>query len=293
MQPPFTAPHAGLPLTTSPPGGESGDFSALLRNRGLYTVHDIGGPNPQTVSTHLPTQTRATTILAFKFGAGVLVAGDRRATAGNIIVYDRADKVLEIDRHSVMAIAGVPATAWEMARVLQHSFQYYRRTQLQEMSVGGKVRALSKLLRDNIGLVLQGVGAVVPIFATYEFGANESGRLYFYDVMGANFEVTEYAATGSGSPGVRGVLYYENTWGKKPLSEYGRDEAIALTMRALDTAAEADTATGGVDRNQRIFPIIKIISRTGVETVTDDTLARLFKGEHPRLSVGGGSAQGA
>jgi proteasome beta subunit len=62
----------------------------------------------------------------------VLVAGDRRATAGNTVVYDRADKVLEIDRHSIMAIAGVPATAWEMARVLEHSFQFFRRTQLQE-----------------------------------------------------------------------------------------------------------------------------------------------------------------
>ena len=112
--------------------------------------------------------TEATTILAFKFSGGVLVAGDRRATAGNTVVYDRADKVLEIDRHSIMAIAGVPATAWEMARVLEHSFQYFRRTQLQEMSVDGKVRALSKLLRDNFGFAMQGVGVVVPIFATYD-----------------------------------------------------------------------------------------------------------------------------
>ena len=115
------------------------------------------------------------------------MAGDRRATAGNTVVYDRADKVLEIDRHSIMAIAGVPATAWEMARVLEHSFQFFRRTQLQEMSVDGKVRALSKLLRDNFGFVLQGVGVVVPIFATYDFGGDGQPRLYFYDAMGAQF----------------------------------------------------------------------------------------------------------
>ena len=132
-------------------------------------------------------QTQATTILAFKFQGGVLVAGDRRATAGNTVVFDRADKVLEIDRHSLMAIAGVPATAWEMARVLEHSFQFFRRTQLQEMSVDGKVRALSKLLRDNFGFVMQGVGMVVPIFATYDAGADPAARLYFYDAMGAQF----------------------------------------------------------------------------------------------------------
>ncbi len=243
----------------------------------------------------MPVQTQATTILAFKFTEGVLVAGDRRATAGNTVVYDRADKVLEIDSHTVMAIAGVPATAWEMARVLGHSFQFYRRTQLQEMSVDGKVRALSKLLRDNFGFVMQGVGVVVPLFATYDpSGPNPDGKLYFYDVMGANFEVAEYAATGSGSPAVRGVLYYENTWGAKPLREYGREDALRLVLRALDTAAEADTATGGVDRNGRIFPIIKIITAGGIETITDDTMRELFNaGRHlPDQSGDGGVATG-
>jgi proteasome beta subunit len=181
-----------------------------------------------------------------------------------------------------------------MARVLEHSFQYYRRTQLQEMSVGGKVRALSKLLRDNFGLVMQGVGVVVPIFATYEFGPDASGKLFFYDVMGANFEVAEYSATGSGSPAVRGVLYYENNWGEKPLREYRLEEALRLALRALDTAAEADTATGGVDRHGRIFPIVKIISAKGIETIGDDRLRGLFQpGRLSAVESGGGVPQGA
>ena len=266
------------PAPADDPGRDAGDFASLLQARGLYPQ---AARIPSGAAGTLPVQTQATTILALKFADGVLVAGDRRATAGNIVVYDRADKVLEIDRHSVMAIAGVPATAWEMARVLEHSFQYYRRTQLQEMSVGGKVRALSKLLRDNFGLVMQGVGVVVPLFATYDHGPKPEGKLYFYDVMGANFEVTEYASTGSGSPAVRGVLYYENTWGAKPLREYSLEEALRLTLRALDTAAEADTATGGVDRNGRIFPIIKIITAKGITTVEDQTLRDLFNaGRH-------------
>src|SRR6267378_3071229 len=183
--------------------GAAGDFPALLRRKGVLASAVIS-PMPQTGTMEKTWQpTEATTILAFKFSGGVLVAGDRRATAGNTVVYDRADKVLEIDRHSIMAIAGVPATAWEMARVLEHSFQYFRRTQLQEMSVDGKVRALSKLLRDNFGFVMQGVGVVVPIFATYDSSADPSARLYFYDAMGARFEVEYYAATRSGSPAVR------------------------------------------------------------------------------------------
>src|ERR1700755_715200 len=125
--------------------GAADDFPSLMRRTGLLGATAIG-PMPQNAMQQQTWQpTDATTILAFKFSGGVLVAGDRRATAGNTVVYDRADKVLEIDRHSIMAIAGVPATAWEMARVLEHSLQYFRRTQLQGMSVDGKVRALSKL----------------------------------------------------------------------------------------------------------------------------------------------------
>jgi proteasome beta subunit len=292
MKPAFAAGSAPALPGRVEPEGFRGDFTDLLQARGLYAGRAPVGSQP-AMAAGLPVQTQATTILGFKFADGVLIAGDRRATAGNIVVYDRADKVLEIDSHSVMAIAGVPATAWEMARVLEHSFQYYRRTQLQEMSVGGKVRALSKLLRDNVGMVMQGVGVVVPIFATYEFGPNASGKLYFYDVMGANFEVAEYSATGSGSPAVRGVLYYENTWGEKPLREYRLEEALRLALRALDTAAEADTATGGVDRNGRIFPVMKIISARGIETIGDDQLRHLFQaGRLSGAQVGGGVAQG-
>jgi proteasome beta subunit len=263
------------PLALDPNfSGGSEDFPAVLRRKGLLQV----APE-QTVAAggHPFVPTESTTILAFKFSGGVLVAGDRRATAGNTVVYDRADKVLEIDRHSIMAIAGVPATAWEMARVLEHSFQYFRRTQLQEMSVDGKVRALSKLLRDNFGFVMQGVGVVVPIFATYDANSKPEARLYFYDAMGANFEVTDFAATGSGSPAVRGILYYENHWGSKKLQELNEDEAVAIALRALDTAAEADTATGGVDRSGKIFPLIKIVSRDGISTLPDEKVGEVFK----------------
>ncbi len=255
--------------------GASEDFPALLRRRGLLSqVPAQTGIASTTNPAWVPTQ--ATTILAFKFQGGVLVAGDRRATSGNTVVYDRADKVLEIDKHSLMAIAGVPATAWEMARVLEHSFQFYRRSQLQEMSLDGKVRALSKLLRDNLGFVMQGVGVVVPIFATYDLQA-DIPRLYFYDAMGAQFEATDYAATGSGSGAVRSILYYENSWGKKPLRKMRESDAVSLALRALDTAAETDTATGGVDRRGRVYPIVKIISRTGVASLAEKQLARMFR----------------
>jgi proteasome beta subunit len=266
--PTFSAPAA---LTN----GAEADFSTLLQRHGLYPKQECTVSHAANPGSFIPTQ--ATTILAFRYADGVLVAGDRRATAGHTIMYDRADKVLEIDRHSLMAIAGVPATAWEMARVLEHSFHYFRRTQLAEMSLEGKVRALSKLLRDNLGFVLQGVGVVVPIFATYDHAA-QTPRMYFYDPMGAQFEAADFAATGSGSPAVRAVLHYENTYAKRALRKLKANDAVVLALRALDTAAESDAATGGVDRRARVFPVVKMITADGIETLPEARLARMYRG---------------
>ena len=251
---------------------DAADFVSVLRRRGIVR-------RPEYPEARFSVQeTQGTTILAFKFADGVLVAGDRRATMGNIVMYERTEKVFEVDRHSVMAIAGSFGTAWETARTLQHSFQFYRRSQLQEMSVEGKVRALAKLLRDNLGMVLQGVGVVVPLFATYETTSSDPAKVFFFDAMGAHFDATDFAASGSGGPAVRSILYYENAWGPTPLRQLDQKSAITIALRALDTAAEADTATGGVHRLGKIFPVVKILNEAGITTVPHDELAALFQG---------------
>ena len=249
--------------------GMQGDFYQLLREQG-YTLG-----NPALIGNGQEL-TSATTILAFKYRDGVLVAGDRRATAGNMVMYDRTDKVLEIDRHSVMAIAGVPATAYEMVRVLEHSFKYYRRTQLQELSFEGKLRAVSKLLKENVAAALAGTGAVVPVFAGYDFEQG-TAKIYFYDILGAEFEGVEYAVSGSGSPTIRGILHYVNTWGERPLVALNEEEATIQALRLLTSAAEFDSATGGVNRESNLYPIIKLITQDGVRVVPDDRLKPLFE----------------
>ena len=177
--------------------GFQGDFFQLLKERGYQfdiPTSNLGGHG----HTAQPVITQGTTVLALKYRDGVLVAGDRRATAGNMVMYDRTDKVLEIDRYCVMAIAGVPATAFEMARVLEHSFKYFRRSQLQDLSFEGKLRALSKLLKENAPAALAGTGAVVPVFAGYDLQQG-CGKIYFHDILGAEFEGVDHAMSGSGS----------------------------------------------------------------------------------------------
>jgi proteasome beta subunit len=137
------------------------------------------------------------------------------------------------------------------------------------------------LLRDNLGMVMQGVGVVVPLFATFDAPAEEPAKVFFYDAMGAQFEATDFAASGSGGPSVRSILYYENTWGKKPLRELNQSAAITVALRALDTASEADTATGGVDRYGKIYPLVKVIGREGIQTIAHDDLVSHFQAVTP------------
>lgn len=267
----------GSALFDSAPGepmGMRGDFYQLLKAQGYV----FGMPGQAGIGHEL---TMATTILAFKYRDGVLVAGDRRATAGNMVMYDRTDKVLEIDRHSVMAIAGVPATAYEMARVLEHSFKYYRRTQLQDLSFEGKLRALSKLLKENVAAALSGTGAVVPIFAGYD-AEQEAAKIYFYDILGAEFEGVEYAVSGSGSPTIRGILHYVNTWGPQPLNTMSEEQATVQALRLLTSAAEFDSATGGVNREAGLYPVVKFITADGVRTMADHQLRTIFEAQVSR-----------
>jgi proteasome beta subunit len=252
------------------PSLSTGDFLTVLKTHG-YEV----APRLAAAAKFEGHVTQGTTVMAVKFKDGVLVAGDRRATAGNLVMYERAEKIINIDSHSVLAIAGVPAVAFEMARVLEHSFKYYQRSQLQEMSTAGKVRSLSKLLKENLPMTLQGVGMVVPLFATYD----ESGKVYFYDALGAQFEGVDYAASGSGSLAVRSVLHYLNSWGGKPLAKYSEQEMIVTALRALDTAADSDTATSGYNPKTNIFPNVRVITRVGIHEISETDLAKAYRAE--------------
>jgi len=248
-----------------------GDFVELLRKVSPQTLNENLAANPSA----MPSPTQATTILAFKYKDGVIVAGDRRATSGNFIVHEHADKVIEIDEHSVLALSGAPAVAFEMAHILEHSFRYFRRSQLQELSIEAKVRALAQLIKSNLPLIIQGIGVVVPIFVTYDVkGRNPGGKVFFYDALGAQFEVADYSTTGSGSLAVRSLLYYENRWAK-PLAQRDEKESLLLAVRCLDCAAEADTATGGINARKHVYPMVKLIRKSGITQVPDSTLKEI------------------
>lgn len=250
----------------------AGDFLSLLAERSI-------APLNVRATDAAPQQTAGTTVFAFEFSEGVMVVGDRRATAGNLIVTDTVEKVIELDATSILAIAGVPATAFEMARVLQTSFEYYRRSQLQPLSLAAKVRALARLLRENVPMTMQGIGVVVPIFAGVDrSGDTPRAKIFFYDPLGAQFQAVGFATTGSGSMTIKSVISYESKYGQPVPAEMSREEAVRFALRLLMTAAEFDSATGGVDPGRESFATIRVLSTEGISAVDDafqaDCLAR-------------------
>jgi proteasome beta subunit len=249
----------------------AGDFLSLLNRHSCP-------PLAVAAAGSLPGQTEATTVFAFHFAEGALVAGDRRATSGNVIVTDRVDKVIEIDAESLLAIAGVPATAFEMARVLQTSFEYYRRSQLQPLSLPARVRALARLLRENLPMTLQGVGVVAPLFAGLDHStAPPKPQIFFYDPMGAQFQAVSYAASGSGAATIRSILSYQERYGAPLPSCMGVPQAVQFALRLLKVAAEFDSATGGVNLETQTFATIKVLGSEGVRTIDFERQAEFLK----------------
>ena len=255
----------------SDPSPIAGDFLSLLARHQVSSLRAV-------VSPDAPVQTQATTVFAFHFAEGVLMGGDRRATAGNVIVTDRVDKVLELDATSLLAIAGVPATAFEMARVLETSFEYFRRSQLQSLSLPAKVRALARLLRENLPMTIQGVGVVVPLFAGMDQTVSPpEPQIYFYDPLGAQFQAVGYAASGSGAGTIRSILSFQDRYGQPRPTRMNLQQAVQFALRLLMVASEFDSATGGVNPEAATFATIKVLRGSGVESISTGQQAEWLK----------------
>ena len=200
------------------------------------------------------------------------VAGDRRATGGFAIMYDKAEKVLALDDFTVMAISGSFSRALEFVRYLRHAFRYYERSQLQPMSLDGKLNEIGRLMAGNMGAAMQGVGLVIPVVAMYDPARGE-GRIFFYDGGGARFETAEYGAAGSGSTQIRGAFEYIVRT-KGPFTAMDRDTALKEALTLLEIAADLDAATGG---GAKILPLAKTVTANGIADIDQDQVRRVVR----------------
>jgi len=243
------------------------DFTELIREPHPAPVFTLPTAPVSGAAGHSTFETHGTTVLALRYDEGILTLADRRATAGNLIMYDMAEKIMALDDRTVVAISGAFARSVEVCRMLKHSFKYYRRTVLQEMSLEGKLSEISRALAGNAPMAMQGIGLFLPIVAAYDPKKDEFG-VYFFDGAGARFENGSYACAGSGSERIRGVFEYiarqKGRFETRPLEEVLQDG-----LEMLDIAADLDSATGGFNKT---LPIVRVLNRTTTEEIPEATL---------------------
>jgi proteasome beta subunit len=209
----------------------------------------------------------ATTIVAATFSGGVMMAGDRRATMGNIIAQRDIEKVFPTDEYSCVGIAGTAGLAVEMVRLFQTELEHYEKIEGTTLSIDGKANRLSALIRGNLGMAMQGL-AVVPLFAGYDLRTDQ-GRIFSYDVTGGRYEETAFHSVGSGSLFARGSLK------KLYRDDLDVDQCVTAVVQALYDAADDDSATGGPDLTRRIFPVVSVITADGHTRLRQEEVAEV------------------
>ena len=251
-----------LPASYMTPGTSSfADFLGaqapdLLPSRRAVPTGDAGSLAPH-----------GTTIVAATFAGGVVMAGDRRATMGNIIAQRDIEKVFPADEFSVVGIAGTAGLAVEMVRLFQTELEHYEKIEGTTLSMDGKANRLAALIRANLGLAMQGL-AVVPLFAGYDLTADQ-GRIFSYDVTGGRYEETAFHSVGSGSLFARGSLK------KLYRDDLDAEGAVTAVVQALYDAADDDSATGGPDLTRRIFPVVHVITPDGGRRLPDEEVSAI------------------
>ena len=250
----------GLLALAALPGSSS--FHELLRSAAPHLLPDSSIASAVDLAPH------GTTIVAAAYAEGVVLAGDRRATMGNLIAQRDIEKVFAADEYSLVGIAGTAGMAIEIVRLFQVELEHYEKIEGTPLTLDGKANRLSTMIRGNLGAALQGL-AVVPLFAGYDVDAGpgeDSARIYSYDVTGGRYPERYYHSIGSGSVFAKSSL--KKLW-RPGLS---RDEVVRVVLEALYDAADDDSATGGPDPSRRIYPVVRLATAQGVSRVEDAQL---------------------
>ena len=236
----------------------------------------IGAQSPELLPSRRPLPVGAmieaphgTTIVSLTYDGGVVMAGDRRATMGNLIANRDIDKVFGADDYSAVGIAGTAGIAIEIVKLFQVELEHYEKIEGTLLSLEGKANRLATMIRANLSMAMQGL-AVVPMFAGFDLGAMV-GRIFSFDVTGGCYEEHDHHSVGSGSLFARGAM--------KKLWHPGMDSAAAIrvAVEALYDAADDDSATGGPDLSRRIWPTLAVVDVEGLRFLDDETLAAVVE----------------
>jgi proteasome beta subunit len=255
---------------TDSSGGLSGAFteagtSSFTQFLSTVAPELMPGRRPLPAGNAADLVPHGTTIVALVCVDGVVMAGDRRATMGNLIGNRDLEKVHAADPYSVIGIAGTVGIGMELVRLFQLELEHYEKIEGAMLSLDGKANRLATLIRNNLPAAMQGLAAL-PIYAGFDLAAAdpaEAGRIFSYDVAGSMYDVTDYDALGSGS------VFAKSALKKRYRPRLPVDDAIRLSVEALYDAADDDTATGGPDTIRKIYPVVMTATAGGTRRLSE------------------------
>jgi len=175
-----------------------------------------------------------TTTVAIKFKDGVVLAADKRATAGYYIAHKKVKKIAKIDRKAALTISGLVADAQMLADIVKSEIEYYKLTANRDLTIKSMASILSNIIFSRARILPYIVQLIVA-------GYDTEPRIYTLDWFGTVTE-EKYVATGSGSPIAISIIessYHDNL---------SLNEAVAIAVKAVNAAMKRDVASGeGVD----------------------------------------------
>ena len=263
------ATHSALPGTAF--GGLSSFADFLRREAPELLPAGIGNTQPGGLGSQLP---HGTTIVALKHPGGVVIAGDRRSTQGNMIAGRDVQKVYITDDYTATGIAGTAAIAVEFARLYAVELEHYEKLEGVPLTFAGKVNRLAIMVRGNLAAAMQGLVAL-PLLAGFDIDdpdPEKAGRIVSFDAAGGwNLEEEGYQSVGSGS------IFAKSSIKKLYSQVTDADSALRVAVEALYDAADDDSATGGPDLVRGIFPTAVTIGADGATNVPEQRIAELAR----------------
>jgi proteasome beta subunit len=236
-------------------------FSYLCKSRpdlAVFSHAEVHGG----VSVDSGDYPHGTTIIALKYGSGVVIGSDKQVTAGHTIM-GYMEKVFDISSHCAIAVSGTVSVAQDIADYLRVEVTHYEKINHTDLSASGTANTLARMIKANRAAAMQGF-VCVPILAAYDSFADE-GKVFSYDALGSMFD-SPYETGGSGGEAAKSTL--QKRW-RPNLDEKA---AVDLAIECLDDAGRKDTGTTSLNMMHGIYPIIKVIDSGGVRSVPQGDL---------------------
>tara|TARA_Y100000031_G_C8196915_1_gene374161 strand:+ start:364 stop:996 length:633 start_codon:yes stop_codon:yes gene_type:complete len=166
---------------------------------------------------------------------GIVLAADMRATAGNMIVNSRTDKVIPIADNIAVTMAGTVSDAQLVTKLIKAELNLIKIRNSREPTLKESANLLAGMVYQNIRKM-----SMIPGIAHFIIGGKDETGHSVYDIFpdGSIQEVDDFISSGSGSVFAYGVLetHYK--------SEMTVDQGVKVAVKAINTALKRDSASG-------------------------------------------------